>query len=189
MSDYLWDKTGEADREVERLEELLGAFAHRPRALELPAEAAPRPRRLSFPRLAAAAAVLLAVLAGALFALKVARTGEGGPVAESVAPAGVAPAVENPASPPALPVLDEERAEDEPPVRGGRGVEVSKRSKRRRAVPAFERVGAGPRAEVASAEERFEAKEQLVYALRLTSAKLGEVRRRVQGGPAGAGPQ
>jgi hypothetical protein len=75
MSDYLWDKGGEADAEVARLEELLGAFAYERRPLELPAEAepdpprarllpfAPRPRapRLFAPALAAAA-VLLVVL-------------------------------------------------------------------------------------------------------------------------------
>ena len=78
MSDYLWDRTGERDAEVERLETLLGAYAHKARPLELPAEeaiaAAPRaPRPLSFTRrpfasrlfapagLAAAAALALAV--------------------------------------------------------------------------------------------------------------------------------
>jgi len=37
MSDYLWDKKGEPDAEVARLETLLGTFAHEPRRLELPA--------------------------------------------------------------------------------------------------------------------------------------------------------
>ena len=36
MSDYLWDKKGEPDAEVARLEALLGAFRHEPRRLELP---------------------------------------------------------------------------------------------------------------------------------------------------------
>ena len=39
MSDYLWDKTGEPDAEVERLETLLASFSHAPRPLALPAEA------------------------------------------------------------------------------------------------------------------------------------------------------
>jgi heme exporter protein D len=38
MSDYLWDKSGEPEAEVERLEELLGNLRHRPRMLELPAD-------------------------------------------------------------------------------------------------------------------------------------------------------
>ena len=61
MSDYLWDKTGEADPEVERLEEMLGAFAHRPRPLELPAKVGARPRRFTLSQLAAAAALLLLI--------------------------------------------------------------------------------------------------------------------------------
>ena len=81
MSEYLWDKTGGADEEVERLEALLGGFRHAPRPLELPEGEAPPaplrsrlfglPRSLRAPRpfatvgLAAAAAVLLAFLVGA----------------------------------------------------------------------------------------------------------------------------
>ena len=30
MTDYLWDKSGEPDPEIQRLEHLLGGFAHRP---------------------------------------------------------------------------------------------------------------------------------------------------------------
>lgn len=71
MSDYLWDKSGEPDAEVERLEELLGQLRHRPRAFDLPSDApavrAPqrRPRPLFFrPAYAAAAAAVLMLLAG-----------------------------------------------------------------------------------------------------------------------------
>ncbi|MCA1591201.1 MAG: hypothetical protein LC754_00785, partial [Acidobacteria bacterium] len=38
MSDYLWDKSGETDAEVERLEELLGGLRYRPQEFELPPE-------------------------------------------------------------------------------------------------------------------------------------------------------
>lgn len=57
MSDYLWNKTGEPDAEAERLETLLGAFAHTPRPLELPAGAAAQEPRASarLPRLFAVA--------------------------------------------------------------------------------------------------------------------------------------
>jgi len=81
MSDYLWDKTGEPDAEVERLETLLSSFGHTPRPLALPsevtAEATPRPRRPGawrrfFPArlfepvgLVAAAALLVTFLLGA----------------------------------------------------------------------------------------------------------------------------
>jgi hypothetical protein len=79
MSDYLWDKTGEPDAEVERLEALLSSFGHTPRPLALPAEevtdASPRrpygwrrllPAWLFEPvGLATAAALLLTFLLGA----------------------------------------------------------------------------------------------------------------------------
>ena len=77
MSDYLWDKTGEPEEDVERLEELLGRFRVRTRGLELPAESdtatpavsrAPRPLRAA--GFAVAAALLLAFTAGALFLLR-----------------------------------------------------------------------------------------------------------------------
>src|SRR5687768_4731990 len=96
MSDYLWDRTGERDAEVERLEALLGGFAHKARPLELPAEeaiaAAPRaPRRFGFARrllasrlfapagLAAAAAVALVIFgAAALLLLRARSENDGG---------------------------------------------------------------------------------------------------------------
>lgn len=70
MSDYLWDKTGEADDETRRLEELLGGFKFESRPLELPARTAPslgaalKRTRLSWPRLAVAASLAAALLLG-----------------------------------------------------------------------------------------------------------------------------
>jgi hypothetical protein len=72
MSDYLWDKTGEAEEDVERLEELLGQLRFQPRTFEVPATlpvvARRAPRTLynfSWSRLAVAASLLLMLLAGA----------------------------------------------------------------------------------------------------------------------------
>ena len=72
MSDYLWDKTGEPDAETERLEELLGQLRFQPTPFDLPAglpakefRAARTRNVLSWPRLAVAASLTLAVLAGA----------------------------------------------------------------------------------------------------------------------------
>ena len=81
MSDYLWDKTGEAEEDVEQLENLLGALRYQPRPLEIPATAMPnvaRPRTtttmiFSRTRLAIAASLLLTLLAGTWF---VTRQGE-----------------------------------------------------------------------------------------------------------------
>jgi hypothetical protein len=195
MSDYLWDKTGEADPEVERLESLLGGLAHRPRPLELPA-AEPRARRRFPLKYAAAAAVLLAVLAGALFALRLARRGDDGAVAES-APVRTADPRES-RTPPAVPPTPEGAGVPEvaPAPRGRQLNEPGKnlRRTRRPAAPASvarrpRAVGAAVAPEVADGGQRRRAKEQLVYALRLTGAKLEEVRRKVQGeGDAEAAP-
>ena len=58
--DYLWDATGEPDPDVEQLEELLGRFRHQGRAPEIPVA----PRRFFWPRMAAAAALIVVALAG-----------------------------------------------------------------------------------------------------------------------------
>jgi hypothetical protein len=74
MSDYLWDKTGEPEEDVERLENLLGTLRYQPRPLEIPAAAMPTPTAttgtrpatlFSRPRLALAASLVLTMLAGA----------------------------------------------------------------------------------------------------------------------------
>jgi hypothetical protein len=61
--DYLWDRSGEPDPEIERLERTLGKLRHKSAPLVLPVA---RPRRYFFPALAAAAVVLL-MLAGGLW--------------------------------------------------------------------------------------------------------------------------
>lgn len=68
QEDYLWDASGEPDPEIRRLESLLADFRHTDRVLVLPTERPAAPRRfpgllismLSLPRLATAAAILLA---------------------------------------------------------------------------------------------------------------------------------
>lgn len=70
MSDYLWDKTGEPEEDVEQLENLLGTLRYQPRPLEIPATAMPTLARsrtatiFSRPRFAIAASLLFALLAG-----------------------------------------------------------------------------------------------------------------------------
>ncbi|MBA3768588.1 MAG: hypothetical protein H0W99_16740, partial [Acidobacteria bacterium] len=61
--DYLWDRSGEPDPEIARLERTLGQLRHQPEPLVLPVA---RPRHAFFPALAAAAVVLI-VLSGGLW--------------------------------------------------------------------------------------------------------------------------
>ena len=243
MSDYLWDKKGEPDTDVARLEALLGAFAHEPRPLELPAEAAtpePRPARLLpfAPRLrasrlfapaalAAAAALLVAsvLVAYVFLRARVANKDRHAAARESSQPKEGARKDERPAPreaergmleppPSAGGVKDEtpstnvkvkdEKVAVESLARGGRqrkDVQPAAVFRRRPRDLNAEAVtgGSGERLtlETMSAQgaasalvesTRLLTKEQLVYALRLTGAKLRDVRERAQGTKAEARP-
>ena len=61
--DYLWDKSGEPDPQIQQLEEILGTLRYQPRPLPL------APRRHYFPLLAIAAALVVALLTGGLWLL------------------------------------------------------------------------------------------------------------------------
>jgi hypothetical protein len=238
MSDYLWDKTGEPDAEVERLETLLGAFGHTPRRLELPATKAaapPRsrrfgawlnfiPARLFVPAgLAAAAALLLALLLGA-GALMRARVGldEGRAASVDVRQTRASSPQSNPPVRQASSSSTQETAaasshqgataavrapgsanvpakrDGGAPVieNGTRAQSVAPTRPRQKTAAAAERVdvregetgrleamSAGAREGAASLFDstRLLAKEQLIYALRLTGAKLKEVQLKTRG--------
>ena len=59
--DYLWDKSGEPDPQIQQLEEILGTLRYQPKPLNLPH------RRNYFPLLAIAATVLVTLLSGGLW--------------------------------------------------------------------------------------------------------------------------
>ena len=61
--DYLWDKTGQPDPEIQKLEEILATLRYQPKPLGLPVSR----RRSYFPLLAIAASLLLALLAGGIW--------------------------------------------------------------------------------------------------------------------------
>ena len=165
--DYLWDKSGEPDHEVQQLEEALSAFKYQARPLEIPESLQIGRRRFFVPASIAAAIALLALATGIWFAMNrrneapVARTPE-----RQVAPAVTSKEKESVAvvvSPPAT-------INTEPAVR-----HTNYRPKRTAPVR-FEMT----------AEERAEgerAKEQLFIALRLASSKLNQAQKRTQGGP------
>lgn len=232
MSDYLWDKKGEADPDVERLEHLLGGLRHRPRALTLPHAEASAPRHSVFTRkrfrlfrhVAFAAALALAVVAGGLVA--VLRTSDSGagvaaskvdegratvaagsearvsmkvdevsptPLRTKVDAAGVATG--QAASPGADSLKRKvgahpDESESGATRAGASSAVVRNRNESRRrgrTTRASHAVDSAPRGGVEFEERavldgrQLEAKEQLVYALRLTSAKLEEVRRITSG--------
>src|SRR5258706_16101356 len=61
---YLWDRTGKPDAEIQELEELLGTLRYRPRSLRIPATIRLRSNRMFLPLAIAAAIALLMVGAG-----------------------------------------------------------------------------------------------------------------------------
>ena len=226
MNDYLWDKKGEPDTEVARLETLLGAFAHRPRPLELPAEAATtepstarllpfvsrlRASRLFAPAtLAAAAALLVAtvLVASAFLRARMTSEGERAIARETAQPKEDARKDERPAPhevvrrmleppPPEGGVTDGGKVERAAVVNLSNGsrqrhdARLAAAPVRRPRLAPVEQGGAGVglTLEAMSARDgasalvenaRLLTKEQLVYALRLTGAKLRDVRERAQ---------
>jgi hypothetical protein len=64
---YLWDRTGEPDPEIQRLEELLGTLRYEARPLAIPAAPPARHRRIFVPTLALAATIALLVLGAGLW--------------------------------------------------------------------------------------------------------------------------
>lgn len=63
--DYLWDKSGEPDPEIQELEKILSPLRYQPTPLELPDEV--RRKWNYFPLLAIAATVLIALLAAGVW--------------------------------------------------------------------------------------------------------------------------
>lgn len=196
MSDYLWDKTGDGDAEVERLEELLGAFGYSPRELELPtAEAAPPPRasflhsrRFRPALLAAAAALLLMMLAGALVVLRQNGTGDvdssrqaAGREAKDAPPPKESAAPREESTPTVAPERRDERVEQHnAPMKKAVPPDFRQANlkERRQKSPG---VAAQKESTAPASPEQQAAKERLVYALRLASAKLNEVQRMTRG--------
>ena len=151
--DYLWDKSGEPDPEIQELEQILAPLRYQPTPLELPNEL-PTRRRNYFPLLAIAATVLIALLAAGVW-LKL-RTEESIPPIEAK-------------SAPSVPSVFKE--EPTPDIVKNTNPQ-NKPAPRRRQKPAFTKY---------DREEALVAKEQVMLALRVASEKLKLAQRRTQG--------
>jgi hypothetical protein len=229
MSDYLWDKTGEPDETVERLEGLLGTLRYRPRARGLPGDvkaagaesgtgAAREPFRVNAPRarlplraagLAVAAALLLALVAVAFVLLRsnsngvgqrsARSSGESQHEAQTKGSATVdAPKSQEDASHQESVMVTPEPGEREKQAvvrnlprerRSREQLTVAKRQPEQLPRATHDAVAVGdvvpmsaraPNREDTSLSRQIAAKEQLVYAFRLTSSKLREVQEKTQ---------
>ena len=150
--DYLWDKSGEPDPEIQELEEILAPLRYQPKPLELPNDV----RRHNYlPLLAIAATVLIALVAAGVWLRLRAEKSEPPQEAISVPVA------------PSLPPVNKE-----PEI--VRNTDLSKQPivhKRhvRKSFDSYEH------------REALEAKEQVMIALRVASEKLKLAQRRTQG--------
>ena len=223
MNDYLWDKTGEPEEDVRRLEELLGTLRQRPAPLRLPAEPTPAPAktlRPFRPAYAVAAALALAAMAGLWLAFTNARDARTTHTAATSPRATEKTRGDDSTGPPAssAQLASSERnapgearhTTPEAPTAANSKSDKSAASSiasssvvRRRQARVFAgrfersavaRASAPKRREGSSTaplaskatppaptREQQAAKEQLMFALRLTSAKLGDVKRKASG--------
>jgi len=152
--DYLWDKSGQPDPEIQKLEEILGTLRYQPKPLELPVSR----RRSYWPLLAIAASLLFALVAGGIW-LRVRSQRAPQPQQAVVVPTP-APIEEK------KPELITPR-----PVTPREEIVVNHKPRRKPVAPALSQR---------DREEALAAKEQLMVALRLTTEKLSLVHRKTQ---------
>ncbi len=175
-NNYLWDRSGEIDPDIQELEETLGTLRYQPQPLRIPTSLQVGRRRSFYPLMAIAAAIaLLAVALGLWFAFKqhqvtlpleVKQNSQPGPkeIAKPEPQPGRQPelAIVNPVS--------------KPPVIQKRHREPTRTLQARYKV----RTPAPPELTPAELAE----KEQVLVALRLVSFKLNVAQRKAQGLPA-----
>ena len=169
---YLWDRSGEPDAEVQKLEEILGTLRYQPRPLEIPNDVRIRANRPFFTRIAIAAAIgFVAVALGlwvnfnrhrtvpAVAATRDPQTDQKGNAPQpQIAP--------NNASPLAV-VKDPTRTN------------IQKRHRE----PAHTVVPQNKARDATLTPQEVAEKEQILIALRLVSAKLNLAQRKTQGVP------
>jgi hypothetical protein len=161
--DYLWDKSGQPDPQIQQLEEILGTLRYQPTPLEIPHDLPnPRRRHSYFPLLAIASTVLVALLAAGLW-LRARRTNE---PQQHQANVHAAPPVGDKSSAP------KEFKEAVAPA-DRREVVIAVNNRRRHR---FSATALTPR----QREEALAAKEQVMLALRLASEKLNLAHRKTQ---------
>lgn len=171
---YLWDRTGEPDTEIQKLEELLGELRYQPRPLHIPAHiTVGRKRSFYVPMTIAAAIIMVAILSALWFQFKRKPTVT---AVESKQDAPVAlPQVKQPeSSPEPKPLIVKDEPKEQTPHRqlNRNLLATNKRPvKRHDTLP--------PRL----TPEELAEKEQVLVALRLVSAKLNLAQRKTVGAP------
>jgi len=159
--DYLWDKSGQPDPQIQELEEILGTLRYQPKPLVIPRDLALPRKRNYFPLLAIAATVLLALLAAGVW-LQVRNNSKSRPQQAKLPPA-VEEKTRSGDLVKAFPTPAEEHTIKENAI-----VLNVKRRHKASVMKEPER------------EEALAAKEQVMLALRLASEKLNLAHRKTQ---------
>ena len=162
--DYLWDKSGQPDPEIQQLEEILGTLRYQPKPLKMPVDLRVPRRRNYFPVLAIAASVLAALLAaGVWFQVRTSNKSEQ-QQANTITP------VEK-ASPEIATIPEPRKSEEKKSA--PEGSKLAGHFKRRsRSTPRLTMLTGRER------QEALAAKEQLMLALRVASEKLNLAHRK-----------
>lgn len=175
--DYLWDRSGKADEEIEELEALLGELKYQPRPLEIPVSVTVGRKSFTLRALAIAATIAMIMFGAALWQSRQNPT--------------VIPNVT--AKLPALDKRNEVTASNpERPTKDvGAALVPNTTFKRGNASPHSSLTGNAARVRVATptdqqlpkseVAEAQAAKQQLLLALRVVSAKLTVAQKRTQG--------
>lgn len=185
-SDYLWDKTGEPDPDIQQLEEILGTLRYQPRPLEIPAGLqVGRERnffRGSVPRLAIAAAIAMLLLGlGLWLGLQRLQRGQRPEIVKTRVTPSMKPGPDvaqspNPENPNvATPSSQDQKRSEEPRHRVNQSL-LARNSNRIR--------NTAIRNQQLTAEEQRKAeaaKDQLMLALRVASEKFSFAQRKAQG--------
>jgi hypothetical protein len=176
---YLWDRTGEPDPEIQKLEDLLGELRYQPQPLQIPAHITVGRKRSFFVPMTIAAAIIMVAILSALwfqFSRKPAT-----PTVQSRNDAPVAPLIVERTEPsPGQKTLaphDERKVQKPRPQLNRNLLAKNKRPVNKREV-----------SEPGLTPEELADKEQVLVALRLVSAKLNLAQRKTGGAPQTTSP-
>jgi hypothetical protein len=172
---YLWDRSGEPDPEVQELEEILGTLRYQPRPLEIPQDIRVNRQRSFYPVMAIAAGIaLLAVLLGLWVSFN-----------QRQAPAPIQAKQDDQNKVVPAQVTNDAVVRPGPvAVSSPRPQETAKRESPRNLLARNRsRATRTPVRQTELTVEELAEKQQVLVALRLVSAKLNVAQRKAQGEP------
>ena len=174
---YLWDRSGEPDAEVQKLEELLGELRYQPQPLHIPADVRiSRRRQFSLPVAIAAAILFFVAVSGLWFRFAQKSQSPQTTAKNQVLPTPTQSGNETPVPP----VKDKETVVKD----SGKKVDGPRRHESRNLLAADKpRQTRKKTVEPRLTPNELAEKEQVLIALRIVSAKLNLAQRKTQSAP------